>query len=257
MNELQLQQETGHLEEIGPPPPLAASDALYLDFDGTLADFAPRPDQVVVSAHLTTLLTALAAQLDGAVAVVTGRELAAVDALLAPVILPGAGLHGAELRLDPAQPTRVRTVRRIVPLARALRQRFGKDRRLLIENKTAAVALHYRLAPERAQECIDTMRELASRWGLDVMTGSMVVEARPRGANKGHAVRILAAQRPFCGRRPVFVGDDRTDEDGFAAAAWLDGYGVKVGPGRTLARYRCDAVEDVRNWLRDSLPLKS
>lgn len=251
MHDLQTQRE------IGSPPRLKASDALYLDFDGTLADFAPRPDQVVVSAHLTTLLTALNAQLGGAIAVVTGRALNTVDALLAPVILAGAGLHGAELRLDPALPTRVRRVRRIVPLARALRQRFGKDQRLLIENKTAAVALHFRQAPEREQECVEVMRDFASRWGLDVITGSMVVEARPRGANKGHAVRILAAQRPFCGRRPVFVGDDKTDEDGFAAARWLEGYGVKVGPGRTLARYRCSTIEDVRNWLRDSLPLQA
>jgi trehalose 6-phosphate phosphatase len=96
------------------------------------------------------------------------------------------------------------------------------------------------------------MRELMTP-DFAVQHGHFVVEARPRGADKGAAVRALAAQAPFTGRSPVFVGDDATDEDGFSAAAELGGWGVKVGPGPSAARYRIAAVEDVHAWLAASL----
>jgi trehalose 6-phosphate phosphatase len=237
-----------------PAPPLLPPDvALFLDFDGTLVELASRPDAVVVEAELPPILHALARRLGGALALVTGRRLADVDALLAPARLPAAGQHGAELRPRPGEGTRTRTAGGIGIIARSLRERFGHDARLLIEDKGAAVALHYRQAPERAPECVQALRELAQPWpALEVFTGKRVVEARARGADKGEAVRALAAEPPFARRVPVFVGDDRTDEDAFAAAHAAGGWSVKVGDGPTLARYRCAGVREARAWLRAS-----
>ncbi len=235
------------------PPLLSTAAALYLDFDGTLAEFALHPDAVVVSEPLPELLLALQQRLGGAVAVVTGRPLAAVDAMIDPVRLPGAGLHGAEIRPDGDSAPAPDRPPAAAALARALHERFGADPRLLVEDKGAAIALHYRRAPEREAECVDAMRALAPAEAFDVMAGNRVVEARPRGTDKGAALRRLALGAPFSGRQPVFVGDDVTDEDGFRAAEQLGGYGVKVGPGRTSARYRIDEVTRVHEWLSASL----
>jgi len=235
------------------PPLLSGTAALYLDFDGTLADIALHPDQVVVREPLPALLLALRERLAGAVAVVTGRPLAAVDALLEPARLAGAGLHGAELRLADGRTARAEHPGSIAALVRALRRRFADDPRLLIEDKGAGVALHFRRAPEREAECAAAMRELAAAAELEVLAGRRVVEARARGTNKGVALQRLAAHAPFSGRQPVFIGDDVTDEDGFAAARKLGGYGIKVGAGATGARYRIGAVGRVHEWLSDSL----
>lgn len=235
------------------PPLIGSSDALYLDFDGTLTDLAPHPDRVEIQRELPELLIALRARLQGAVAIVTGRRLAAVDALLAPARLPGAGLHGAELRMTMDGEAEVSMPRSISELVQALQARFGRTDGVLIEDKEAAVALHFRLAPERAGECTEAMRALATNPALEVIAGKCVVEARPRGADKGQALRVLARHPPFIGRRPVFIGDDVTDEDGFRAAAVFGGYGVKVGEEPSEARYRCRDVKTVHDWLWSSL----
>ena len=235
------------------PPHLAENAALYLDFDGTLVDFAPAPDLVQVRSELPALLSSLHARQHGAVAVISGRRLSEVDRLCSPLILAGAGVHGAELRPVAQGPTQFHTDPRVHELAETLRTRFARDPRILIEDKGAAVALHFRLAPERADECMETMRALAKPGALQVLAGNKVIEARVPGFDKGHAIRMLAVQAPFAGRMPVFVGDDRTDEDGFVAAAALGGYGVKVGPEETAARFRFPDIEAVHIWLRRSL----
>jgi trehalose 6-phosphate phosphatase len=235
------------------PPLLSETAALYLDFDGTLADIALHPDQVVVREPLPSLLLALRERLAGAVAVVTGRPLAAVDALIRPAQLAGAGLHGAELRLPGGSTARTADPDGVDALVARLRERFGRDSRLVIEDKGAGAALHFRGAPEREAECIAAMRALAAAPELEVLVGHCVVEARRRGTSKGGALQQLAAHAPFSGRQPVFVGDDVTDEDGFAAAEQLGGHGVKVGAGSTRARYRIGAVQEVHEWLSASL----
>jgi trehalose 6-phosphate phosphatase len=235
------------------PPLLPGRVALYLDFDGTLTELAQSPDHVVVDESLPPLLAALAGELDGALAILTGRPLAAIDALIAPVALAGAGLHGAELRPRPGVTIFRGESAVATPLVRRLRKRFGDDPRLLVEDKDVAVALHFRRAPARAAECREAMRAFAPPWLFDVIDGSEVVEARPRGADKGAALRDLSRLAPFAGRVPVCVGDDRTDEDGIAAAQELSGFGVKVGSDASAARYRLDTVDHVHRWLRASL----
>jgi trehalose 6-phosphate phosphatase len=235
------------------PPLLSRVHALYLDFDGTLAELAPRPDRVRIQRELPGLLLALREQLRGAVAIITGRNLAILDKFLEPVILPGAGLHGAELRTAGMELTPARKPPGMDALAQALRERFAGVEGVLVEDKGAGVALHFRLAPAQSEACIGAMRQLASNPELEVITGNRVVEARARDANKGNALRVLAGHAPFAGRPPAFVGDDVTDEDGFRAAAELGGYGVKVGTDASAARYRCIDVNEVHDWLRSSL----
>lgn len=235
------------------PPLLRADAALYLDFDGTLAAHAPHPDGVTVHDSLPALLAGLRERLAGAVALVTGRPLATLDAIVGPPRYAAAGLHGHEWRLETGATTVPESPAGAGHIVRALRERFGSDPRLVIEDKGTAVALHYRRAPERAGECIAALQEIAASPDFEILRGHAVIEARPRGADKGAALRSLASHAPFTGRIPVFVGDDVTDEDGFRAAASLGGYGVKVGPGPTAARYRITAVDAVHDWLAASL----
>ncbi len=238
-----------------PPPPLAHDIALFHDLDGSLLDLAQRPDDVVVAPHLPKLLEALRQRLGGALAIVTGRQIQTVDRLLSPLQLPAAGLHGAELR-------RAGAVTETRPaatdgLAEALRRYFGDDPNVLIEDKGMAVAVHYRLAPERAAECEAVASALASAMGLAATKGKMVIEVLPPQANKGNAVQTLMEQAPFAGRKPVFVGDDLTDENGILVAQAMGGYGVKVGAGPSAARYRLDSVDAVHRWLAAGAGLRN
>lgn len=235
------------------PPLLQHDSALFLDFDGTLADFAQHPDGVTIDAGLPALLAALRARLGGAVALVTGRTLAGLDSIAGLPAQAAAGLHGLELRFESGRTMSSGTPDGASHIARQLRQQFRADPRLVVEDKGAAVALHWRQAPERAEECIAAMKGVAASPEFEVLRGHAVVEARPRGTNKGAALSALSKHGSFAGRRPVFVGDDVTDEDGFRAAALLGGFGVKVGPGETAARYRMSDVGEVHAWLAASL----
>lgn len=234
------------------PPMLKPDNALFLDLDGTLAAFAQHPDGVTIDARLPALLAELRARLAGAVALVTGRSLAVLDAITGLPRQPAAGLHGLELRFESGQVISCANPQAASGIAGQLRLRFGADPRIVVEDKGAAVALHWRQAPERGEECISAMRAAASAPEFEVLGGHSVVEARPRGTNKGAAVAALARHGSFAGRRPVFVGDDLTDEDGFRAAALLGGHGIKVGPGVTCARYRMAGVDEVHAWLAAS-----
>jgi trehalose 6-phosphate phosphatase len=235
------------------PPLLRADAALFLDFDGTLAAYAQHPDGVTLDAGLPGLLLRLRERLAGALAIVSGRTLDALDAIIGPPRYAGAGLHGLEWRLETGKTHRSATPVGAGRILAALRERFGTDRRIVIEDKGAGVALHWRRAPERAAECIAFMREIVTTPELEILRGHAVVEARPRGVHKGTAVRALSRHAPFAGRRPVYVGDDRTDEDGFRAALVLGGFGVKVGPEPSEARYRLASVDAVHQWLAASL----
>jgi trehalose 6-phosphate phosphatase len=222
--------------------------ALFLDFDGVLAEIAPTPEAVEVPATVIARLQSLNSALDGALAVVTGRGMADIDGFLAPLILPVAAEHGNVRRsrdgsiayLDSA-------AAEVIPaLADELRNAFAEDRRILVEQKASAVAVHYRLAPELGEICKEVVAAAAStRPGLSVIPGKMVIECRAAGADKGSAVTAYMQDAPFSGRSPVFIGDDLTDEDGFAAAQGLGGVGIKVGPGDTAASHRIPATAHV------------
>lgn len=234
------------------PPTLTIESALFLDFDGTLVDLADTPDEVRLQPELLPLLAALRSLLGGAVAVITGRRLQSIDPWLGSLSLTGSGLHGAQLRAPGAVSPDDPQLPCIAELHRHLEAHLGDDARLLIENKGAALALHYRLAAERAAECQTVLSALAHQYGLDVIVGHAVVEARQRGVNKGSGLNRLMTLPPFSGRRPVFIGDDRTDEDAILAAQALGGDGIRVGTQPSLARYRLADVAAVHRWLHAS-----
>lgn len=236
------------------PPRLARDAALFLDFDGTLAEFAPGPDGVKVDRQLPQLLRDVAEYVTGALAMVTGRPLADLDRLLGRLPLAGAGQHGAELRLAPGAAPRLSGAEHLHVLASELRTRFAGDSRIEVEDRDQAVAVHFRQSPQRATQCLSVINQMVRRFDdLDVVRGNLVIEARPRGTDKGLAVRRFMDHAPFRGRRPVYVGDDASDEDGFRAAHVYGGYGVRVGSGHSRAEYRCTGVAALHRWLSGSV----
>ena len=229
--------------------------SLFLDFDGTLAELAETPDGVRVDPELPATLGALHRMLGGALAVVSGRSIAQLDDFLAPLRLPAAGMHGLERRSVRAKrgPGR-RFARALDPLRAALTPMIEDDPRLVVEDKGPSIVLHYRRAPEREEECRRVMARLREGLpelaGFRLVLGKRMVEAVPRGGDKGSAIRDFMREAPFSGRRPVFAGDDLTDEDGFEVVAQLSGLGVKVGKGETRAPYRAASVDALSAWLR-------
>lgn len=239
-----------------PSPPLVAPDwALFLDVDGTLLDFADTPGGVRVPAHLPETLIALHQRLDGALALVSGRALAQLDALFAPLVLPAAGLHGLERRNSGlhAHPRPV-ALDGVLAAARDLAAKYPGA---LVEDKGIALALHWRAAPAAEEPLHEfATSALIELPGYHLLPGNGVVELRPDGTHKGEAVLALLASPPFRGRRPVFVGDDITDEHGFVAVASLGGFGVLVGQRQpSAARYALHDPSQVLAWLDDALSL--
>jgi len=233
---------------VRPPLPPSRTDALFLDFDGTLVDLAERPSLVQVPRELPALLASVSAAVGEALAIVTGRRLASIDALLAPMRFSGAGLHGAELRTDPRE-TAPQLQSTLDHAAQWLAARIDGDTALWLEDKGAALALHYRGAPERAADAERLLRDAVDGLDVEVIGGKCVFEARPCNVNKGQALRALMRLPPFAGRRPLYVGDDTTDEDGIRAAQSLGGIGIKVGEGSSDATLRLESPAAVRAWL--------
>ncbi|WP_407354137.1 trehalose-phosphatase [Luteimonas sp. R10] len=238
-----------------PPPPMLRDDcALFLDVDGTLLDFQPDPAAVAVPPPLRDILRALAGRLDGAVALVSGRRLAALDELFAPLRLPVAGMHGLERRNGGRQaksPRPSEALHRVRGEAEAL---SGRHPGTVVEDKGAGISLHWRRAPQHAA----AMRAFAEAAlprlpGYRLQHGDHVVELRPGGADKGDAIAAFLHEAPFRGRRPVFVGDDLTDEHGFAVVNARDGISVLVGERQpSAAHYRLPDTAAVYAWLESN-----
>lgn len=240
---------------ISPPDDFSRTFAIFLDFDGTLVDLAPRPDAVQVSDTLRTLVASLSQAADGALAIVTGREIAVIDAFLSPLTLPVAGLHGAERRSPDGRIDRLTPDRPALDTMRAALDGFAsRHQGVLLEDKGLCLALHTRSRPELLTAAEAAVATAAAPYldRYDIQLGKQVVEVRPRGIDKGAAIAAFLAAPPFCGRRPIFVGDDRTDEPGFAAAEAAGGFGIKIGPGDTCARYRLASVSALHGWLATS-----
>ena len=245
------QAPTPHRGGSEPPAHPGAAWALFLDFDGTLIELAATPDAVVVPLGLREVLGACANAFGGAVAIVSGRPIAALDAMLSPLKLPAAGLHGLELRL--ADGTVEQAAGGAAGLA-GLRARFmslvREDARLVVEDKGSSLALHFRRAPERERELRALVAAAAIRHDrYHVMHGKMVLEVRPAHADKGTAVDRYLETPPFAGRTPVFAGDDVTDEDAFVTVNRLGGISVKVGDGESAAVWRVPDVASLHHWL--------
>jgi trehalose 6-phosphate phosphatase len=237
-----------------PEPLIAESAALFLDLDGTLAAIAPRPDDVRPVAPRSALIRALADRLDGRLAVVSGRTLDDIDRILDGAAPAAAGVHGLERRRADGSLVRARPSRDLPSVRAALEALAAAWPGVLVEDKGLGVAIHYRGAPETGPEIVHAASVLAAGSGLHLQLGDHVAELRTAGPDKGEAVRAFMAEPPFAGAQPIFVGDDLTDEDGFAAARELGGFGVLVGRRRpTAAARRLDDVGDVLDWLREAV----
>lgn len=230
--------------------------AYFFDIDGTLVELAESPERVRVDRAMREQLEALHAWAGGAVALISGRAIQDIDALMNGVRFPAAGQHGTERRdaagrttHHPASLERLEWAR--TRLAGAVARHPG----LLLEAKGHSLALHYRRAPRLAGYAHRLMRSLLPRLGGEfcLQPGKRIVELKPAGRDKGGAVLEFLKEPPFQGRAPVFVGDDLTDEFGFATVNRLHGASIKVGAGPTAARYRLRDVAAVRAWLAQTV----
>lgn len=226
--------------------------ALFLDVDGTLVDIEDHPGNVRADEELISLLADLAGRLNDALSLISGRSIIEIDRIFAPRRFPSAGSHGAELRFGDDDMV---VARAGFPDSILQRVRSFADSHegLLVEKKSAGLALHYRRAPDLEAPCralvADVMRELGAEFRL--IDGKKVLEIAPRGHDKGAAIRELLRHPPFHGRRPVFIGDDVTDEDGFRIVNELGGVSIRVGHDQeTVASYSLDSVASVHDWLR-------
>ncbi len=229
--------------------------ALFLDVDGTLLEIAATPDSVRVPAALRNTLELAAQREQGALALISGRTLASLDELFAPTAFPAAGQHGLERRNLAGDVWRARVSQEALNVARIrLQELQASHRGLLLEDKHLALALHYRHAPALADMLFDEVSCLQQQLAphLQLKPGKCVLELLPSGYSKRTAIESFMREAPFAGRVPVFVGDDVTDEDGFAAVNDLSGYSIRVGESsNTVARFTFSSVSAVIGWLRE------
>lgn len=229
--------------------------AFFFDVDGTLATIESQPELVSIPAPVRQHLQQISNLSQGALALVSGRPIAQLDALVAPLEASAAGVHGAERR-DASG----RVHRHTLPADIAqtlhieLQQTLDQWPGTLLEVKGMAFALHYRNAPDYENAIMQLAEDAVARFPvLALQPGKCVVELKPVGIDKGAAVREFMQEAPFIGRIPVFVGDDLTDEKGFLAVNAMQGISVKVGEGTSHARYRLSSVDAVWHWLSQLL----
>ena len=228
-----------------------SSTALFLDFDGTLAGIADHPESVRVDARALSTIARACEKLGGALAIVTGRDLATLDAFLSPHAFAASGVHGFEMRAGDGQiERRSANLDALDRVKQDLSDYADQHEGLLLETKPASIALHYRQRPELGRDCQQAVREaLEGEDGLRVMQGKMVVEIKAHQGDKGQAIAAFMDRPPFRGRVPVFIGDDVTDEAAFAAVNAQGGVSIKVGAGDTCAAYRLEDPDAVHDWL--------
>jgi trehalose 6-phosphate phosphatase len=233
-------------------PPFADDWALFLDVDGTLLDIAGHPDDVAVSPRLQEALQLAFQESNGAVALISGRSLSDLDRLFGGPHYPAAGQHGLERRDSAGRVYRsTGAMERINHAAQTLASQARMRQGIVVEHKGLSLALHYRNAPQMHDWARITMHALLMNLGpeFQLMEGKMVYELKPGGRDKGTAIADFMAEPPFAGRVPVFIGDDVTDEDGFTVVNIAGGHSIKVGAGHSLAHWRIDDAQRVRDWL--------
>ncbi len=249
------------LDEHGPETlsltkPLDLNDfALLLDVDGTILDIAPTPLDVHVPPPLLQTLTRVHERSGGAIALVSGRPIGELDSIFTPLRLPAVGGHGAEIRPQGAAGYRSRAVALDRELKRRLKAIAAAFDGVGVEDKGYSVALHYRLVlEERGFDVVDEVFRVCKDYPQDefeILTGKAVIEVKSVGFNKGTAVRELMTHAPFAGRKPIFIGDDTTDEAAFAVMPEFNGLSISVGRKAPGVDAKFQSPGDVRKWLED------
>jgi trehalose 6-phosphate phosphatase len=236
------------------PPADPHTSAIFLDIDGTLLDIAPTPLEVRVSDELRATLASLFKTFGGAVAFVSGRPVAEMDRLFHPLRLAAVGGHGAEIRF--ARDSEIRRSK-IASLDDELRTAFARIGRIgegvIVEDKGYSLAIHYRLAPQLGGEIMKGVAAICKNErcdSLEILPGKLVVEIKPGGYDKGTGLREMMSVPPFTGRKPIFIGDDVTDNAAFAVLPDFGGTGFSVGGVVPGTSFNFDGPQDVRRWLR-------
>lgn len=230
----------------------ASNSALFLDFDGTLIDIAMRPDEVRIPADLPALLELLTYQLDGALAILTGRPIKQLDRFLPPLEPIAAGVHGAEMRRSVGGEIEALSPPLGADVSAAIHRLSAIDSAILIEPKTYSIAVHYRQAPHLAKQVYAALQAIlhASPDPLHVTPGRGVFEVMATPVSKGAALQTLMREPCFAGRRPIMIGDDLTDRSAIESAEVLGGRGLKVAGGAfTAAEVDFQTPQQVRDWL--------
>lgn len=240
------------ITDNAPVPPFNDQWALFLDIDGTLTPLQSSPTGVEIDGRAADTLARLQRTTNNAVALITGRSIADADQLLRPLRLPMAGQHGTERR-DTKGRYHANTLSRhnLDPARAALHAFAARNTGIVIEDKHRTLALHYRGAPAARNEAESLIAQQVEKLGCDyrLQSGKMVFEIRPNGHDKGTAIKAFLSESPFVGRIPIFIGDDQTDEDGFAIVNRLCGHAIKVGAGATIARWSLPNASAVIDWL--------
>jgi trehalose 6-phosphate phosphatase len=233
--------------------PHLSQSAILLDIDGTLLDLAPTPREVWVPPGLAKTLNRLHERTSGALALVSGRSLNDIDLIFAPEQFPGVGGHGAEMRVSIDSES---VASHAPPLDKELKRRLAAIAKLspgiLLEDKGYSLALHYRLAPHAEKAiyaAVSLIRADLPNAPIEVLPGKCVCEIKHSGFNKATGVLELMTQEPFKGRRPLFIGDDVTDESVFAIMPDLRGLAFSVGRRAKGVAGHFDEPSDVRQWL--------
>lgn len=241
---------------LPPPLDLLKGASLFIDFDGTLVELIDRPDAVTVDDALRDLLGQISAALPGRVAIVTGRSIDQIDGFLGDHArtFAVAGSHGIERRLADGALSYPADLPDFSQAAAALSDFATMHPGTIVEQKRYGIALHYRLAPDVEQKAREMVAQLAEKFGFGIQMGKMMAELKIAAGNKGEAVAAFLGEPGMVGTTPWFIGDDITDEDGFAIARDFGGGGIYVGaPRNTHARYGLPNVDAVRVWLTEAI----
>ena len=252
------------LASIGERHMLPTIDSLehycvFLDLDGTLVEIEDRPEDVRIDEGTLRFIENLRDKVGRALALVSGRDIHVIDRLLYPLVLPVAGVHGLQRRDASGRlHTPVIDQSIVEAIAVEVETAFLAEPGVVIERKTGAVAIHFRLRPDFEKKCAALARKITrGRPELHLIKGKMVYEIRLHGNDKGAVIATFLEERPFKGRTPIFAGDDVTDEPGFVTVNARDGLSIKIGEDATAAKYRAANIVQLRNWLDGLAPGES
>jgi trehalose 6-phosphate phosphatase len=234
------------------PPPPSLGWCVFLDVDGTLIELTDSPGAAFADQELKVLLGTVAERLGGALALVSGRSIQYLDTLFEPLRLPVAGLHGVARRSASGVMYGASFINaeldRVRPVVNALVEAYPGTS---VEDKGQAIAVHFRMAPQHESRLRESLAAIIKPMcsNYHIQEGSMVLELLPRGFSKGAAIKMFMQEPPFSGRRPVFVGDDLTDQGGFQSVEEQGGISIAVGD-RVRGQFRVDGPAAVRRWLQ-------